>query len=242
MNNPSVARNQGEASRRSSHEVHDVSRAASARHRRSRWQITTFARSVFALVAVTGALMLIGCPGSDDDSADSETFEAGFRARDFRNVLPLVNGRDIAFPNGVMGAGGTGDPATLRVTGFEGCDEAMCGGSFVLTDSAGEDGEGDSGGDASCFFNFNVVDTQAQPRGTINCLTCDLEVVDECEVEEGEQTQCEVRWLLAGAADAAPEDAFTSDVFEVTLENVDGDIFAILAGGQRVLLVDEDDE
>lgn len=223
--------------------------------RGGRWRSTKLQRALFVLIGIASTLLLIGCPGSDDDDdggGDSETFAVGFRARRFENVMPIVNDKAIEFPGGVMGtAGGAGDGGRLSVTGFDTCDENGCSGTFTLTDlenpdNEGDDisAEGDSGGETSCFFLFRDADIQPQDS-QIDCFTCDLEVVEEnCVVEEGEETQCTVRWLLAGtpSLETAPEDAAASVPFTVTLTLEDGDVIAILAGGNVVLVpeIDED--
>lgn len=235
MSTPSVARNHGESRRRSSGGMHDASEVASAWHGRSRWRATMFLRSIFALVAITSALMFMGCPGSDDDDGTaSETFSQGSIANDFRNVMPLVNERGVVFSGGVMGAAG---PATMNVTGFETCDEFSCGGNFTLDGGDGSESEGDSGGEDSCFFVFLVSDIRDD---RVDCGTCALEVVETCVVRESQQTQCRVRWLLAVAEDVAPENAAASEPFDVTLTLEDGQVIAILPDGERVPLIDED--
>ncbi len=215
--------------------------AARLWRRGGRWRSAKLQSALVVLMMIASTLLLIGCPGSDDDSSDSETFPVGFRARRFENVMPIVNGKDIVFPTGVMGATGR---STLSVDGITTCtDAANCRGSFVL-DGVSGDGEGDSGGETSCFFDFPSGDPDPLDRPNILCLTCDLQVVGECVVEAGldestglpKETVCQVQWLLSDADD--DPNAVTSEPFNVTFTiNDDGDLVA-----DGVVLVDEDDE
>lgn len=223
--------------------VHEPPGAGRLGQRGGCWRFTKLQRALFVLFVIASTLMLIGCSSSDDDGGDSETFSVGFRARDFRNVMPIVNGKVIGFPNGVMRA--TGSTTTLSVSGITTCTDATnCRGTFVL-DGENADGEGDSGGETSCFFDFPSGSPDPLDRPRIDCNTCDLEVVEEdCVVVEGRQTQCKVRWLLAGtpSLETAPEDAAASEVFEVTLTIENGEVVAILDSGNVILEPEIDQE
>jgi hypothetical protein len=181
------------------------------------------------LIVIASTLLFIGCPGSDDDTDREDISET--IARDFRNVMPIVNGKNIVFPSGVMGATG---PATLSVSNITTCTDATnCRGTFELDGTSG-DGEGDSGGETSCFFDFPSGDPDPLNRPNILCLTCDLRVVGECVVEEGKDTVCQVQWLLSDTDD--DPNAVTSEAFDVTF-TLDGDGNLIADG---VVIIDRE--
>ncbi len=214
MNTLNVARNQGEDSQRSGYGVHDTSASASAWYDRNRWRTTMFVRSIIAIVVITGTLTLMGCLGGDDDTSPNREDISGQRTSDFRNVMPVVNERNVVFPGGVMGAAN----ATLRVLGFDTCVEGDCDGTFTLTDGDdGSEGEGDSGGETSCFFLF--LNDEIQQVGTqIDCGTCDLQIVGDCVVKQGKTTVCQAQWLLAVQPDDPNPATSTPFDVEVSLD------------------------